>query len=381
MNRVPITIDGNRVLSMQMDIPRVGVWSAVAQVDALEPVSGRVDLVVGGRTWKGTVTSGGDVADNVTVRVVGGAGGFGAVVPARFFANVPLRVPLADALSAAGETLSATSDPSLTSAVLPFWSTRQTTLGEALASMLSAVGGPAWRVLPDGSVWLGRETWPAFTPEGVTTLVGNDPVSQVRTYGLEDLSVLPGMTLDGYRISHVTIRATAEATHVDVWAEPASETGFSRMLAALVALILRLVGPRLDYLARYPATVNEQVGDVLSLTPDDPRMPPMVGVPIRGLPGVRVTVHPGARCNVGFDRGDPSRFYATDFEPSALKDITVKSTGTVTVDAPHINLGDGAASGIARVGDVVAIKVPVPGPVPLVVAGVILSGSGRSKSS
>lgn len=378
MTRAPITIDGNRVLSMQMDIPRVGVWSAVAQVDALEPVSGRVDLVVGGRTWKGTVTSGGDVADDVTVRVVGGAGRFGAVVPARFFANVPLRVPLADAFSAAGETLSTTSDPSLTSMVLPFWSTRQTTLGEALASMLSAVGGPAWRVLPDGSVWLGRETWPTFTPEGVTTLVGDDPVSQVRTYGLEDLSVLPGMTLDGYRISHVTIRATAEATQVDVWAEPVSETGFSRMLAALVALILRLVGPRLDYLARYPATVDEQVGDGLSVTPDDPRMPRMVGVPIRGLPGVKVTVHPGARCNVGFDRGDPSRFYATDFEPSALKDITITCDGKVTINSSDIQLGDGAGNDIARVGDAVMIQIPPPIGVPIM--GQILSGSRNARA-
>ena len=76
----------------------------------------------------------------------------------------------------------------------------------------------------------------------------------------------------------------------------------SAPLDALRAIIEGLVGSRLDRLALYPARVVAQSADLtrLDLQPDDSRIPPCAGVPIRhGLPGVTVTVAAGSRVLLG----------------------------------------------------------------------------------
>lgn len=373
-----ITLGGALVLSIQLDVPRVGVWTANAQVDATEPLNGAVDLVLGGRTWRGTVVSGGDVADRVTVRVVGGHGGLGGAVPARCYANVPVRVPLEDALGAVGERLSATSDPSVTELVLPYWVGRASTCGEALAALLSVAGGPSWRMLPTGELWIGSETWTALEPEGVTTKTADDPVAGVREYSFEDLSVLPGQTFEGYRISHVTIRGQGGAVRAEVWAEQPRDAG-SSLLESLMAIVRTHVTSRTAYLRWYPATVEEQVGDTVSATPDDQTMPPVSGAKLLGMPGVEVEVEPGARCCIGFLDGDPSKPFACNFQPESLRTLTITATGKVVINSSDIQLGDGAGLDIARVGDAIMIQIPPPIGIP--VMGQILSGSRNARSS
>lgn len=83
-------------------------------------------------------------------------------------------------------------------------------------------------------------------------------------------------------------------------------------LKLAVMRIVRALLYRLDYSCFYAATVASQNGDgSLELKPTSARLPPMSRVAIRyGIPGVAVTVHPGANVLVGFAGQDPSSPYA-----------------------------------------------------------------------
>lgn len=82
----------------------------------------------------------------------------------------------------------------------------------------------------------------------------------------------------------------------------------------------------------------------------------------------------------------------------SAKSLTIKSDGPVIVDSPDVRVGSGAGQAIARVGDLVAVRVPLlvcaaPGspavPIPptavspdgsYVATGVIISGATSSKA-
>lgn len=119
-----------------------------------------------------------------------------------------------------------------------------------------------------------------------------------------------------------------------------------RAKAALVAIIRAtvgnfLVGPRVDYLAMYPAKVVSQNGDgTLELQPDDSRLPGYSSVPIRyGIPGVTATVSGGARALLTWAGGDPQKPVVVGWEPGTILSLAVKA-GT-------INLSNGSPDTVA----------------------------------
>lgn len=159
----------------------------------------------------------------------------------------------------------------------------------------------------------------------------------------------------------------------------------------LAAFIRAVVGP-LDYFAHHPCTVVSQAADgTVELKPDSPRVPPLKGVPLLlGLPGVSVKVATGARVRLGFDGGSPERPQAMLWEAGGLLEVLVTATVKVTVQAPQVLLGDGAAP-VGRVGDAVqvtfatgtlltAASAPVYNPVPVTVTGTITAGSPKVKA-
>ena len=99
---------------------------------------------------------------------------------------------------------------------------------------------------------------------------------------------------------------------------------------ALRRIVEGLVGPRLDHLALYPCTVVAQRSDkTLDLQPDDARVPPCGGVPIRhGLPGVTVTVPAGGRVLLGYAGGNPALPYATLWESGTVTAISINGSTT-----------------------------------------------------
>jgi hypothetical protein len=341
------TANGYAVVSGTISRPRQGAWRADLRVDVADPalLTGKVTIALGAGSQRfvGTARRVGAYFDSCYVRVVGGAGGLTRSFGPKSYRGVPMRIPLLDVLAAAGETLAPNSDSAALSTVLPFWQAVAQPANGAMASLIKAAAGAVtWRVLPDGTVWVGPETWPA------SKLVNYDEIHFEPHLGraelaADDPSIAPGETFEGRRVSYVEHQVDARRLRHLVWSEDPSQGAYDRVKGPLAAWVKSLFA-RVDYLARYPSKVVAQnVDGSLELVPDDSRLPGMSGVPIRyGVPGLKATVLPGARALVGFAGGDPAKPEAELWESASVLKLEVDAT-LVTLN--------GGVQPIARVGD------------------------------
>lgn len=354
-------LNGISCIRCDTRLARQGVWTADCVVDTPDKVEGpvRLELARGALVLRGTVVPSrtGVFAESAVVRVLGGAGRMAEEVPPKFFRGATVRI-IADAiLSAVGEQLSPTSSPKVTGRQLDGYAHIRQPAAAALSLLCGRVGA-IWRVLPDGTVWIGTETWPAASDPG--DLLREDPGLQQSLYGTEAPSLLPGTALGGRYISVVEHRVAAGlvTTTVSWETSPTTEDRATRVERA----IFDHFAARFDWFATYSAKVVSQGADgKLELRPDNPDIPGLTGVPIRyGIPGVRAKVLPGARVSVAFDAGDPGEPFATVWESGTLTELTI------TVGAGGIvNLGGPGGLAVALQGDTA-------GPWPVVTKGMVV---------
>lgn len=187
-----VTLGGRAVTLATITLPARGVWCADVEVDTTDEITGRAELVVdGGPTWSGTVVSGGVSHGLWRGRIVGGAGGLRGTLPALAYRNATLADVLRDVLAESGEVLSpASADLSYAVAL---WQRSRGTASAAVAE-IAAAAGYAWRVLADGAVWLGVETWPD-AGELEVTLLDRDTRGGLYMLSGDTLSLVPGVRL------------------------------------------------------------------------------------------------------------------------------------------------------------------------------------------
>lgn len=211
-----LTCNGAPVISLRMVRPALGCWIAELAVDAEDGFDGQVEIVDedGPVTYSGAVVRGGVVVQTWSGIVVGGTGGLRTDLPARHYQGATVREIATDLLRAAGEALDATSTPAILGLRLDYWSRPAGNAKEAL-TVLSGAAGATWRVLPSGRVWIGTETWPAFSGE-ILELDRND---QQGTVELAPDSILlgPGVTLADRRVGRVEHRVDAGSLRSTHW--------------------------------------------------------------------------------------------------------------------------------------------------------------------
>lgn len=183
--------------------PLVGRWVADVQVDADEALTDPITLSFDGGTvvYVGAIHRASLYSGRWYGRIVGGTGGLSDTLDPKAYRAVPLSVALTDILSATGETLSSTSE-TLLSAIVAKWQRIQGTAAHAVAELADSLGYN-WRILRDGTLWLGTETWAELEAEAVK--VGDSPGLACRTYAPDAAPLIyPGVTYDGWNVSHVT---------------------------------------------------------------------------------------------------------------------------------------------------------------------------------
>lgn len=339
-----VNANGKPVIATELSVPRVGAWHARLTVDDQTTLAGAVTLAVaGGPTFRGTVVRGRTYIDRARVRVVAGAGGLGRPATPRHYTDTKARVVLADLLRDAGETLSGTAAASALDVPLAAWTTARLTVG-ALIQRLATTIGATWRMLPEGTLWIGSEAWPDSGLEATDYQVENEiPEDDFALVSMDAPRILPGTLLGGRRVSYVTYDI-GSAIRLPVWFESTAARA-DRFKDAWTGAI---GGDTLDafYRGRYLYLIAEQSDDLVDAEPDgDDRLPSVARVPLRsGIPGARISGATGGRVLIGWHGGDPARPYAESFDVDVLG-------ATVTWDAARLNLG-GSGGQRAVLGDV-----------------------------
>jgi len=296
-------------------------------------LSGAVELKLGDVTLNGTVLEGqsGVHAGRGGVHVVGGAGHLKDVLAARAYGTIPLRVLLQDLAKESGETLAP--ETALWARSLTRWTRPAVTMAQALNQVLAPLGG-VWRVLDDGTVWVGEESWPEVNQRRTDVVLDELPGSGLFVLAPESPWLRPCVTFRGRRVCHVTYEVSPKGVRASLYLDEGR--GLSDLVRTLVRETLRT---ELLALGLYQARVVKQAANgSIEVQPDSPLVPPLVGVQLKlPWPGCRVTVSAGDRVLVGFEGGDLTKPYAVA--------LTAGSGQEVNLDV------DGADRGVARIDD------------------------------
>lgn len=184
-------------------LPRTGIWVADLKVDQSDDLPDHVTLDLGKVEMPGTVVKAELISGVMETRLVGGGGGIGDLARPKHYHRPLVRHVVVDLLRDAGEQLSPTSTTAVMSKELEAWTTLKLPTGTMLTILCLIVGkGANWRVLADGTVWLGVETWPDSQVESRS--IHGDGANAASVIGTDIPGLWPGTLLDGRRVDHVT---------------------------------------------------------------------------------------------------------------------------------------------------------------------------------
>ncbi len=340
-----LTINDVNVLSGTIEAPLRGVWTADLVIDQPDGSGFSAGTAVTIKAQDGVELVGtvapdrsGDFLDAVHVRVLGGGGGMGANIAAKAYSTPGafVRDVLDGIAQDAGETLSSDILPALLTANLEAWNTFAIPASQNLVALLNIVAPAAdWRILADGKLWCGDETWPTSSPS--FEVINHDPAQATYDLGVVSPSIMPGVDVDGVgKVARVEHSVTADRIRTRVWTD--LETG-ERGIRESIAKMVRQEIAGIDYFTLYDAKVVSQSADgaTVDVQPGDPRLPGMSKVPLRlGLPGTVAKFAPGQYVRLGWDRGNPQMPYACLFQGG-------ETVTELDLDAALIRLGDSSA--------------------------------------
>lgn len=214
------TASGAAVLRGRISLPRIGAWTAELELDVEEaPAPGKqLQLELPSLGLIGGVRRSGLHNGNARVVIVGGAAGLFRPVEAKSYRVSAASIVLQDILKAAGETAAAATARLMVQTTLPHWIRKQGTAGEALVALIDALDGPpAWRFLPDGTLWVGEESWPATKGSG--EVLDTEPSQAKVVLDADSAAFLPGQTFSGEKISYVEHRFMDGRARTHLWLE------------------------------------------------------------------------------------------------------------------------------------------------------------------
>lgn len=330
-------------------LQRAGNWSApLRELDAETLPSGPVTLSWQGLDHVGYVLRAGQAESVVSAMILGGRGGLTKKLEAKGYDNqFPVSLVLGDILREAGEQLSPKSDAAVLSQPLSSWLRLAGTAEEQLSLLTDSVGA-VWRVLEDGSVWVGIDSYPRV-PEFEHTVPdgGWHPTHGLLEIVPSAVGALPGQRYErevGGAVIAGRIAAAVYCTSGDgpsarlyLADERAPQT--DNAMEPLRAFVLETMRG-VDLLGTITGkVVMQRPNGTLDVTPDDKRYPPMTGVRIRvPVPGARLSVPANSRCDVVFENGDVRGRVAVAYEPVAPGQSTkaVARVGDKTVKHKHV---------------------------------------------
>jgi hypothetical protein len=223
------------------------------------------------------------------------------------------------------------------------------------------------RMLSDGTMWIGTETWP--TSSATFDVMNRDPTDGSYFLGVESPFIEPGMDLPG--VGHVgQVMDTIESGRLrsQIWVDfPDEDRGTGAATQTLAQQALAGV----DYYATYLCQVVAQSEDLttVDISPVGERNQERLGglqrVPVRVGTGAKVQFTLGSTVLLGWDGGNPEGPYVccginsdralkwianADEVQLGSTTMALSAEGQLTIDGQPIKL-NGGTKAVARVGD------------------------------
>lgn len=344
-----LTLNNHVATGAKVKMPLAGVWHADGFLDEEVEISGAAVLDADGDRFVGTVLRGKPFGGRTPFRIVGGGGSLSRLVAAQNYASGPTIRTLVRDILGAKESLSSTSDDDVLGSVLPNYHRIEELASHALTRVLDGVGA-TWRVLADGTVWVGRNTFPTATVEHVVE--DEDWSAGIIYIAPESTALRPGVTFNGHEIREVVhcIDETSLRTEACV-------TSGAGVLEKFLGIIRRDI----DYTKRYPARVAKVNSDgTIQVVPDSLKVrgKGLDRVRVRsGMPGL-ITPKKNARCILTFDESDPAKPSASDWENGDVEEMIMadgiapasRVGSTVNVFFPPATPVSGTLNGLPFVG-------------------------------
>jgi hypothetical protein len=381
------TLNGNRVIRGTVSLPGRGAWVAEVALDAApSPIAGAVDLVIGDLTLRGTVApaSSGSFVEQGWYRVIGGAGGWSRILPARAYHNdagIDVAQVLGDAASEAGETLAELPEDVAAARVEGVDYVRdEGPASRVLGLVLDA--GLGWWVDLEGVTRVGLRPLVEIDPGAQWDLLDYHPNSRVANIATETPGAIAiGATIRSARLAApLTVRALdidlGEVLRVRAWVDEAGALGpDDGRLARAARATVRTMLPELPYLRLCRYRVVELVSGRASLQAVNSKlgMPDQTFVRLApGVSGWTQVLTPGTVVVVAFLEGDPSLpmivAYSPPGEPGFQPvSITGDCTGVMHLgpNSTRVNIAGGDVvvpagnedGRVVRYGDKVRINV------------------------
>lgn len=204
------------VVSASITIPRIGAWQASLWIDATEAVTGKVLLRAGALYLRGTVHRASAAAGIVRLRVVGGADGLRTLANPKHYVATTVRLVLAELCAHAGETLSPAASARALTTSLGAWTTAKVETGAMVQALCEIMPWASWRILDDGTLWIGEETWPDSGLEDYAT-VDENPEEGWVTLAMDVPRLLSGTTFGGLKADVVEHLVSPDEYRAKVW--------------------------------------------------------------------------------------------------------------------------------------------------------------------
>lgn len=216
-----LTVNGFSCIRGRVVLPLTGTWVADVVSDP-ESASGTfpnpgasVTMSMGGQSFQGAVRRASNPFGTTFARLIGGAGGLPTVIPALAYQNTTVRQVFSDLLGACGETMASNSDQALLNTTLAFWVRLAGPGWLAMNNLVKTVTPGTWRVLPNGTVWLGVDQYPN-TDVGSFELLSYLPQELRAEIYMDNPTLQPGTRFMGGHVTSVEHYIEPAKIHANV---------------------------------------------------------------------------------------------------------------------------------------------------------------------
>lgn len=323
------SISGRSIVKGKLLAKRRGVWRCyldeIAGTEALS-VGSVVTLSWLGTSCTGTVLRSGAADTTVDAVIVGGRADHAKLLPAAMYDyQLPVSMVLSRILRDGGEQQSSKIEASILGKTLTRYVRSAGTIGDQLDQLADTIGA-TWRVLLDGSVWIGVDSWTAAAPFDHVLSEGWAPSSGAAPILPEALGLLPGQLYTGpggggpqvnIYVGDIAYAITQDASTATIYAlDGRALAAESRLSQALRSVIREELAPSFWRQTFAGRVVQQRSDGTIDVDPDHPALDDLTSVAVRvPVPGAKLRVAAGSRCDVVFEDGDPLRAVATVYAP------------------------------------------------------------------